>query len=315
MNVIDLPQPANRATYDEAISRYAAMVKGRAVGVHALGKIRYPGLSGIELLVVTDRVGMDNRFFFSALHRLPVRYHALFVREPFILPAWSLRVMRHTPFRSPRLVAGRDVLQPYVPNEEPAERWCRTLESYCAYAAFAGAARNAQMLKGRQTLAAADGFRQLIADASSLIPEAANGNYINQTEAICRTFFDDGADPVEGVRAAWRIFIRGFDGFDAIMRERLHARTTDEAVASARALLLGDEQCEEFDREYAFRRARDIDGYHQELASLGFPFGHLFFAAAYPRAARTVPRTPVVDTLLRNVYRVRRRLTEYAAGV
>lgn len=315
MNVIDLPKPASRALYDEAIARYAAMVKGRAVGVHALGKIRFPGLSGLELLVVTDRVGVDNRFFFSALDRLPVRYHALFVREPFILPAWSLRVMRHTPYRAPRLVAGRNVLQPYAPNDEPAERWCRTLESYCAYASFATNARNAQMLKGRQTVADAEGFRQLIADASSLIAEAADEHYINQTEAIFRTFFDDGADPVEGVRAAWRIFTRGFDRFDAIVRERLRARSTGEAVETARALLLGDAACEEFDREYAFRRARDIDGYHQELASLGFPFGQLFFAAAYPRAARTLPRTPVVDTLLRNVYRVRRRLTEYAAGV
>ena len=96
MNVVDLPEHATRGLYDEAISRYAAMVKGRAVGVHRVGNVRYPGLSDIDLLVVTEHEGVDNRYFFSALQRLPQRFHRLFLHEPFILPAWSLRVMRST---------------------------------------------------------------------------------------------------------------------------------------------------------------------------------------------------------------------------
>lgn len=312
MNVSDLPKPANHALYAEALARYAAMVKSRAIGVHSLGPIPYPGLSGIELLVLTDHVARDNRFFFSVFHRLPQRYHALFAHEPFILPAWSLRVMRHTSRRAFHLEAGRDVLRPYAHNDEPAERWCRVLESYCAYAAFVCEVRKEHLLKARRTIEAASGFGRVLADASEILPEAANGGYVNRIDARCRTFFDEGSDPVEQVRTAWRIFSSAFDAFDALLRERLHARTTDEAVQTARARLTGDEECPDFDRDYAFRRAREIDGYQQELLSLGFPFGHLFFAAAYPRVAPATQRASVMDTVLSNVYRMRRRLTEYA---
>ncbi len=97
------------------------------------------------------------------------------------------------------------MLSAFRPSSEPEERSCRTLESYCAYAAFAAKSRRAQQLKGCQTIAVASALRSL----------------------------------------------------------------------------------------------------------LGFPFGDLFFAAAHGPAAPDV-NTPIVDMLLRNVYRVRRKLTEYA---
>lgn len=313
MNVIDIPQPANHALYEEAVARYAAMVKGRAVGVHQVGHVRYPGLSDIDLIVVTDHVGVDNRYFFSALQRLPERYHRLFLHEPFVLPAWSLRVMRYTTHYAPKLVGGRDVLSPFRPNDEPDERWCRMLESYCAYAAFALKNRRAQQLKGRQTIAVASALRYLLFDAAATLPEAADEQYVNEIEALRRSFFDAENDAVERVRTAWRLFSAAFDRFDAILRDRLGAAGTEQGVERARALLSGDEASEYFDRDYAFRRARDIDGYQQELASLGFPYGHLFFVAAHPPAG-TPQAGSMLDTLLHNLYRVRRRLTEYAAG-
>jgi hypothetical protein len=311
MNVVDLPQPCTHGVYDEAVTRYAAMVKSRAVAVYHTGHVRYPGLSDIDLIVVTDHVGVDNRFFFSALQRLPRRYHRLFLHEPFILPAWSLRVMRYTTHNAPKLIAGRDVIAPFRPSTEPDERWCRMLESYCAYAAFALKQRRVQQLKGRQTIAVASALRYMLADADALLPGAAADRYVNEIEAIRRSFFD--GDPVEHVRAAWTLFSGAFDRFDTMLRAHLGAATTEDAVDAARARLLGEQPCADFSQEYAFRRARDIDGYHQELASLGFPFGHLFFVAAHPQAAHAASM-PVVEGLLRNLYRVRRRLTEYAAG-
>jgi hypothetical protein len=164
-------------------------------------------------------------------------------------------------------------------------------------------------------MAVASAFRYLLADAATVLPGANNESYVNHIDAIRRTFFDEPSDGVERVRAAWRLFARAFDAFDELLRGHLGASTTDDAVTIARARLCGDDACDDFDRDYAFRRSREIDGYHQELASLGFPYGHLFFIAAHPRAVRTVSRPPVLDTVLRNVYRVRRRLTEYAAGV
>lgn len=314
MNVVDIPQPAGHALYEEAASRYAALVKSRAVAVHRLGRAAYPGLSEIRLLVITDHVGMDNRFFFSALHRLPERFHRLFLREPFILPGWSLRVMRYTKHYAAQLLTGRHVLHAYSPSDERDERWCRLLESYCAYAAFAEKTRRSQLLRGRETLATVSALRSLLTDAALSVPEAADEDYVNAVEAIHRTFFEDLGDPVERVRDAWELFAAAFYRFDRAMKARLDARSTDEAVATARARLCGDEECADFDREYAFRRARDIDGYHHELASLGFPFGDLFPPAAHPRAVRTPAAAPILDRLLRNAYLVHRRIMEYAAG-
>lgn len=314
MNVVDIPQPAAHGLYEEAAARYAAIVKSRAVAVHQLGRVRYPGLSEIRLLVVTDHVGVDNRFFFSALHRLPDRFHRLFLHEPFILPAWSLRVMRYTRYYAPRILAGCNVLEAYAPSQEKDERWCRLLESYCDYASFAGKTQRSQLLKGRETLALASELRGLLAEAVTLIPEGADEAYVNAIEAIRRTFFDEYTDPVERVRDAWELFVAAFDRFDRSIRERLGAGSSEEGVSIARMRLRGEQECADFDREYAFRRARDIDGYQEELASLGFPFGQLFSGAAHPQAVRTPQAAPIIDRLLRSAYSVRRRFMEYAAG-
>lgn len=313
MNVVDIPQPAANALYEEAATRYAALVRSRAVGVHQLGHATYPGLSEIRLLVVTDHVGVDNRFFFSAFHRLPERYHRLFLREPFILPAWSLRVMRYTKHYASRLLAGRNVVGAFTPSDERDEHRCRLLESYCAYARFADKTRRSQLLKGREALAVASALRGLLADAVALIPEAADETYVNEIQAIRRTFFD-GTDPVERVREGWELFAAAFDRFDRAMQNRLGAGSTQAAISTAHACLRGEHACAGYDREYAFRRARDIDRYHEELASLGFPFGQLFPRAAHPHAVQMPQTAPLIDRLLRNVYHVHRRIMEYAAG-
>lgn len=313
MNVTDLPQPANHALYDEAFTQYADLVRSRAIAVYKVGNVRYPGLSDIDLLVVTDRTNIDNRYFFSAMQRMPRRFLPLFLHEPFVLPAWSLRVMQHTTHATPALLAGRDVLHAYPPSSDPAERWCRMLESYCSYSRFARSTRETETLRGRLTVAVASAFRYLLADASVLFEGVDGESYARGIDEIRAGFFER-EDPASGVHEAWNFFAGHFDRVDAILREWLGTADANNALAKAQALLRGDEESEAFDREYAFRRARDIDGYHQELASMGFPYGHLFFVAAHPGAVRTLPDAPVVNNLVRNFYRVRRRLTEYGAG-
>jgi hypothetical protein len=76
-------------------------------------------------------------------------------------------------------------------------------------------------------------------------------------------------------------------------------------------LLRGETPAELFDSEYATRRALTIRKYYDGLQTLGFPYGSLFFIAAHPDGVRTLPQTPAA-TLIRNLYRVRRRLSEYA---
>lgn len=311
MNVTDLPMPATRELYDEAAEAYAQLVQSRAIAVYRVGNVRFPGLSDVDLVVVTDRMGIDNRYFFSALQRLPRRFLNIFLHDPFILPAWSMRVMQHTTHAAPALLAGRDVLRAYPPSTDESEPWCRMLESYCSYSRFAQKVRESGELRGRLTVAVASAFRFLLADAADFVPRHAATAYAEKMDELRAGFFEHDAE--QGVLKAWHMFAERFDQIDAALRDWLGAADSAAAITKARALLRGEEGCAEFDREYAFRRARSIDGYHHELASLGFPYGHLFFIAAHPGAVRAPAQRPVAD-LVRHVYRVRRRLAEYGAG-
>lgn len=311
MNVTELPKPATQSLYDEAATRYADLVKARAIGVYRVGSVRYPGLSDAALLVVTDRHAIDNRYFFSALARLPQRYHHIFLNEPFILPVWSLRVMRHTAQRAPALLAGRNVLEAFVPTDEPDERWCRMLEAYCSYFSFRSESNEAQTLQGRRTVAMASGMRFLLNDAAATLGTGDPEKYAARIDALRERFYSY-ADPADGVIEAWNLFNAALAGFEKALFARLPQCASDPAGA-ARDLLRGERECDAFDREYAFRRAREIDGYNQELASMHLPFGHLFSVAAHPPAAYAQePVLPMLGDMVRNFYRVRRRLSEYA---
>src|SRR5579884_420910 len=312
MNVVNVPQPVNCALYDEAITRYAEMVRPRAIAVYSVGHVRYPGLSDIELLVLTNHIGLDNQYYFSALQRLPQRYCGLFVHEPFILPAWSMRANQYTTHRDRTLLAGKDALHAYVTSDSADERWCRMLESFCAYASFIARARQSEVLTARLAISAASAFRYVLADAAELFAPLDAQAYGNAIDTIRARFFDR-EDREADVLAAWNLLLDHFARFDAALKNWFDVHEPTGAAAKARALLRGEEASPAFDREYAFRRARDIDGYCQELASLGFPYGHLFHSAAHPGAARQPHEMPVVANLVRNLYRVRRRLTEYAA--
>jgi hypothetical protein len=311
MNIIDLPQTATHALYDDAITRYAELVRARSIAVYRLGTIEHPGLSDIRLLVVMNRTGIDNRYYFSALHRLPARFRRLFVQEPFILPAWSMRVVQYTAHESRALLAGRDVLHSYASHSGCDEDWCRVLESYCSYAAFIGRIAESGTLQGRLALSLADRFRYVLCAAARLPIGVDAKRYQERWETIRATVFE--CDTTGAVEDAWKLLTQAFGDLHKLITAWSGVDDENATLGRARTLLRGEESCEAFDREYAFRRARDIDGYHQELASLGFPYGHLFFAAAHPGASRAPLQTPVVSNFVRNIYRVRRRITEYAA--
>jgi hypothetical protein len=312
MNVVELPQPAPRELYDDAIARYAKMVRGRALAVYRVGNVRYPGLSDIDLLVVIDRKALDGRYYFSALQRLPRRFLPLFLHEPFVVPASCIEAMRHTTHYAPELLCGRDVLREVRPNDDDAERWCRMLESYCSYSMFAERVRTKETLRGKFTIAVASAFRYLLADAEKLFADVDARGYATELDALRAGFFESDS-PAALVRHAWECFVQRFQGCDAMLRERLGTRARMETIERARALLRGEAACEYFSRAYAMQRARTIERYYNELRALGMPYGGLFFIAAHPEALRAIPETPVT-TLVHNLYRVRRTLAEYAGA-
>ncbi len=312
MNVVDLPQPAPRELYEEAIACYVKMVRARARAVYRVGNVHFPGLSDIDLLVVTDRKTFDGRYYFSALQRLPRRFLRLFLHEPFIVPAACTEVMRHTTHYKPVLLSGEDVVRAFPPDDADAERWCRMLESYCSYSVFAERIRTNETLRARFTIAVTSAFRYLLADAAKLFADLDAAGYAAEMDAIRSQFFES-EEPHALVCHAWERFAQRFQQFDSILRERLGTHARMQTIERARALLRGDVATELFDRSHAVKRAQTIERYYDALRTLGIPYGGLFFIAAHPEAVRAVPET-AVTTLVHNFYRVRRTLAEYAGA-
>ena len=266
----------NYAFYDEAVTRYAELACPRALAVYRLGEIDEPGRDLADFLVVTDRSSIDNRHFFNARERLPERFHAI-LGETFILPAWSIRAIRYIRPRRRALLSGRDVLHPYSSDTDASERWCRLLETFCKHTFILegeqGPGRERELQLGKMRL------DEELAELSDLVTVAAVASY---REAV--TQLENELTP------------------------HLGGATTQERIDAARAILQGDRPFEHIDPEYVARRSRDIDGYFQELASMGFPYGSLFPFAAYPRAVRALPEPQVVTNLVRRYYSLRRRL-------
>ncbi len=114
----------------------------------------------------------------------------------------------------------------------------------------------------------------------------------NENESLCRALetYCAGGEPEKR--------LSGFGSFD---------------VAQARRLLYGEATHEALDREYAFERTRLIEGYFHDLASMGFGYGALFQARAYPHAVRAADSATFLHNVVRNFYHVRRRIEEYVA--
>jgi hypothetical protein len=311
MNITNLPEPATPADYDEAITRYAGLVQARAFSVYRLGTIRTSGITPAEVLVVVDRQGIDNRYFFSALERLPRRLVPVFLHEPYILPAWSLAVMQYTEHFAPALLAGREVLRAYTPLEDPSDRWCRLLEGYCGASAFYAQSVESGALSGRAMMAAAETMARLLRDAALVFGRTVAEDVSARLEGVAAAFFRR-RDSEATVKDAWELFRQAVSVLDVQLCSALHLSPADSVVQAAQEILQGDREIDGLEREYAFLRARTIDGYHKDLASLGFPYGNLFPNAAYPRAARALTAAPLMSRVVRSFYHVRRRFDEYA---
>jgi hypothetical protein len=312
MNVTDLPQPATIDMYRQAIARYAELVRPRSAAVYSLAPIEYPGLSFAKVLVVTGHCGADNRAYFSALQRLPRRFLQVFLHEPFILPAWSLRVMHYVAHRSATLLGGRHVIEGYLPAADRQERHCRILEAYCHFAAFRKRVSERKVLPARAAIEVTGSFRELLADAQDVFEGVSPTPYMLQIQRLRQTFFDRG-EPADNVVAAWSLFETQFLRFQRVLSRWLGTSASEDSPRVARLLLSGEHERPGWDREYAFQRARDIAAYHHDLASLGIPYGHLFYEAAYPHLVRRIEHS-LAGRFLQSLYRVRRRLEEFAGA-
>jgi hypothetical protein len=312
VNVTNVPLPAPRALYDESIAAYAALVSSRAIAVYQVGNVRYPGLSDVDLLVVPKAYAADNRYFFSAFHRAPRRSLALYLHEPFVVPPGALDAMRYTTHSRPRLLYGEDILSGLRPIEDRNEPLCRVLESYCSYERFARRTRSSGHLSGRWAIAITSAFRFFLTDFDAAFKTELCAAYALAIDSIRASAFD--RPTADAIVEAWDLFNEHFGDAEHRLRDEIASGTSAEISDAARAILCGDRTFRDLSPDYARTRRATIAHYHDELERLGFPYGHLFFVAAYDGSVRTVASTPYARYVARYTYRLQRRIGEYVHG-
>ena len=201
MNVVDLPKRAERADYDEAVARYAQMVKPRAIAVYQVGSVRYPvsptSICSWSPIAVVWTTGISILRCSGCRASISICFCTI---RSFFRPGRS-GVMRHTTHHAPQLIAGRDVVRPFVPSDEPDERWCRVLAGYCASAAFLQRARAEGTLKARMTVAVTSAFRFQLADTREAFG-FEDGGYAATVDALRAGFFER-AQPEKAVEEAF----------------------------------------------------------------------------------------------------------------
>lgn len=308
MNVVDLPRPTPRSAYDEAATRYARMVEHRATAVYRVGNARFPGLSDLDILVVVDKPHEDNIYYFSPAYRLPKRLQHLFLHQPLILPAAMPDILQYTSHGDARLVCGKDVLNGYTPVDSNDERWCRILESACSYTAFSKRARERQVLSGRWTIAVTSALRFLLKDLDAVAGTTFAGQYAREHDEL-RSHAFENSNLAEVILQAWQLFDDNLEVACEVLRRCL--RIKDEDLAAFGIAALSGRRDLPVPADYIKTRFIAISAYHAELARLRFPFGFLFFVAAYPDAVRPLAVPIFTRYFLRNLYRIRRRIGEY----
>jgi hypothetical protein len=287
VKIIELPVPLEGWLYHDAVARYACAVHDRSAAVYLIGNVSYPGLSDLDLLVVTDVARPDNEQYFSYRERLPQRDFPLFLHEPFILPARVLNVMRYTSHDRRALVAGKDILAGVSSEEGDHERWCRLLEGYCNYRSFADTIVNRAIMRGRHAVAVASSMRFTLRHADCVLGTALATPYASSIDAIRARFFKH--DPYDAVLEVWEIFMEAFGALEKALAERLSLSRGEHCEQFARRFFSGLVSVSGVDPAYVQERNAAIERYHRALASLQVSYGHLFFLAAHvgmPRFAQ-----------------------------
>lgn len=311
MRLYALPEPAERAMYDEAISAYPRLVRSRVHAVYQVGSIRYPGLSDVDFLVIPKRPARDNQYFFSVFHRLPRPLLRLFLHEPFIVPPGCADVVGYTTHTNRTLLYGDDVLANVPPAAGVAERVCRLLESFCAYERFAQRARRMGELNGRWSIAIFSALRFLLEDFDAVFGQETSAAYTRAIDEIRANAFSAGVSAA--ILRGWDLFETHLTRVAEILARRIGLKD-GEIAPVAREILRGQRPFEGVPLAYVRERYQAVARYHDELERFRFPFGHVFFSAAYDGSLREVTPPPDVRHLARNFYRLQRRIRERVHG-
>jgi hypothetical protein len=312
LDLYDLPSRVDRSLYDDAMHEYANAVAPRAEAVYLTGNISYPGLSDLDLVVVTSCRCADNAQFLSSMYRLPARYKPILLHDPLVIPANHKHVLQYTNHCNLRLIAGNDVLSGTTFVDSPAERWCKLLEEYCTYAEFFDSVESTARCRGRRLIAKASALRFGLRDMDNLCATSLALEYEHQIDAIRADYFS--REPIETLKNIWGKFKAAYLEWSMALREMLPLNQNESIQDFARRVFSGAGKFDKVPAEYARRRSAEIDRYHDELAHLRIPFGQIFFWEAHGKRSRIYRQSTLNNTIYRAKYKVQRLLAASASN-
>jgi len=267
--------------YDEAIREYAARITARSQATYLVGNIRFPGLSDIDMLVVTDVAASDNNQFFAPRQRLPKRFHRLFLHEPFIVPADMPHIIARTSHKKRRLLDGRDVLAKIEPLSTREERWCKLLESVCNYAAYIDRVNAAGYGSGRLMTAVVNTMRFTLQDYDYLHDTAMASSFEANVDSARERLIHGADNPQSVLLALWHDFCATFGWLRDSLKRALPLARNEEIVEFAIRFLKGQKIVDDLDSQALVGRYEEVTRYYERLRLLKLSFGQLFYGAAY----------------------------------
>lgn len=312
LNLFDYPQKVERTLYEEAAHSYAAKVSKRSRAVYIVGNITYPGLSDLDLLVVTGARGADNAQYFSPVHRLHQRFDPVFLHGPLVVPSTATDVVRFTTHGRRQLLFGEDVLADCAFLETAAEQWCKVLEGYCTYAAFVRLAESEEPLRARRLIAKASSLRFTLRQVDALCSAGMAPAYVAAIDELRAGYFT--SEPATAMAAVWHLFRDAYDRMTTVLRTRLPVATDESIDDFARRLFCRDAFFECVPQTYLEERCSAVDRYQSALRRLDIPFGQIFFAEAHGNRWSLYRQPSMQSSFYRARYKIERMLDARTAA-
>ncbi|HYK52705.1 MAG TPA: hypothetical protein VEV38_04175 [Candidatus Eremiobacteraceae bacterium] len=279
---VDFPRRLDVSMYDEAVERYARAVKSRAVAVYHGGRVRFPGLSDIDLLVVVDdRPVWDNEEYFSPFVRLPRRYHELFHHRPHFVPRSCIGTLAFSTFayRSRvktsfgaddagfrrRLVVGEEVVPKHWPLPNDSWYLCSLFETAITARLRFDHFRSSMRLSVRRLASMAATFRFPLRQLDELNGTSYERSYSAIVDRARAELIDADGDWHAAAGVLYTLYAATLSGFERSIADLAHARADEPAAHAAREILAGRRTIDAIEPSYFAARHSAIKTYFELL--------------------------------------------------
>lgn len=278
---VDFPRRLDEAMYDEAVEQYARAVKSRAVAVYRGGRVRFPGLSDIDLLVVVDDQPVwDNEEFYSPFVRLPRRYHELFHHRPHFVPRSSIDALAYSTFaytsKTSRggvddtgfrrlLVAGDDVVPKAWPAQSDSWYLCSLFETAITARLRFDHFRASRRWSVRRLASMAATFRFPLRQLDELKGTSYEGTYSAIVDRARAELLEASGDVHAAADVLFTLYAATLSGFERSIGELANARQGESPVHAAREILATRRVLASIEPSYMAARRAAIHMYFDRL--------------------------------------------------